>query len=306
MNYDELLDSFLKHLALARTGSKDTDDAYRRDIDRFLTYLKNNEIFDLNIVTKETISEYITLLRSGEIGGKPLSNASYTRNLSSLKSFYRYLNKYEGIESNPVIHFKGTKDRRKLPEFLTFEQMESILNSFDLSDPVQIRNRAMIELIYACGLRVSECAGVKVSNVDLDNRLLRVFGKESKERIIPFYPRCRKLLEVYIEKVRPMFVKEENDFLFLNQNGRGISSRSIQLVVEQSGINAGLTLHVHPHMIRHSFATHLVDNGADLRTVQELLGHENLSTTQIYTHVTTDRLKRTVESAHPLGKNHKE
>ncbi len=303
-DFEKSLDSFLNHIALSRTGSKDTQDAYRRDIERFLTYLRDNNISSFESVTKENIADYITQLRSGDLTGTKLSNASFARNLSSLKSFYRYLNRQEGIENNPVILFHSGTTKRKLPEYLTFEQMETLLNVFDLSNDVDIRDRCMLEVIYACGLRVSECAGLKLMDVNIKERYLSVLGKESKERMVPFYPRCAQLLEYYIQNVRPSFMKdkEEHGFVFVNQKGKPISSRSIQNICEKAGIRAGLDLHVHPHMIRHSFATHLLDNGADLRIVQELLGHENLQTTQIYTHVTQDRLTKVVELAHPHSK----
>ena len=301
MNFEECLDRFLNHVSLNRTGSKDTQDAYRRDIERFITYLQENDIDDFNAVTKEEVSDYITKLRSGEIGGRELSNSSFARNLSSLKSFYRYLNQSEGMEANPVRMFHGGNPRRKLPELLTFDQMETLLNSFDLHDPSEIRDRCMIEVMYACGLRVSECAGLKIVNINLKDYFLTVLGKESKERMVPFYPRCGQLIQLYLDEVRPQYMvkAEEHGILFVNQHGRPISSRTIQKVVEDSGERAGIPFHLHPHMIRHSFATHLLDNGADLRVVQELLGHENLSTTQIYTHVTQDRLQKVVDLAHP-------
>ncbi len=300
-SFERSLDRFLDHIRLSRTGSADTADAYRRDIERFLEYLRENNISSFEKVGKEDISDYVMKLRSGEIGGVPLSNSSYARSLSALKSFYRYLNRSEGISANPVRMFKGTASRRKLPEFLTFEQMETLLDSFDLDDPAGIRDRCIIEVMYACGLRVSECAGLQISKINLKERYLSVLGKESKERMIPFYPRCSQLIELYLAESRPVFMAdgEEHGYLFVNRRGKPITARSIQLLCEKSGEAAGLAVHVHPHMIRHSFATHLLDNGADLRIVQELLGHENLSTTQIYTHVTQDRLQKAVDLAHP-------
>lgn len=295
-NFESSLDAFLAHIKLSRTGSKDTQDAYHRDVERFLTYIEDKNITSFEDVTREDVSEYITILRSE----KKLSNSSFSRNLSSLKSFYRYLNRYEGIKNNPVIMFHGSNTRRKLPEYLTFEQMEKLLSSFDLSDSVDVRNRTIIEVMYACGLRVSECASLFVKDIHLKERYLTVLGKESKERMIPFYPRCAQLIEYYLNNVRPLYVKgDDHGILFVNQKGKPITSRSIQMIVEKSGVQADINMHVHPHMIRHSFATHLLDNGADLRVVQELLGHVNLQTTQIYTHVTQDKLARVVEDAHP-------
>ena len=302
-DFEASLQGFLNHIAISRTGSKDTRDAYGRDVRRFLDYLTSIGITDFEDVDRLIVSDYLTKLRSGEIGGKPLSNASYSRNLSSLRSYFRYLNKYGGVQQNPVSLFKGASSHRKLPEYLTFDQMEQLLNSFDLSDPIQVRNRCMIEVMYACGLRVSECAGLKIEDIDLSSRTLKVFGKESKERMVPFYPRCGQLIELYLNEARPQFVKTEHPYLFVNTRGKQVSSRSIEQMVDQAAINANLPMHVHPHMIRHSFATHLLDNGADLRVVQELLGHENLGTTQIYTHLTQDRLRKVVDKAHPFSRH---
>ncbi len=303
-DFEYSLDRFLEVLSLEKTGSRDTEDAYRRDISRFLDYLKEEKIRSFEDVGRDTISEYITDLRSGNISGSELSNASFSRALSAIKSFWRYLNLHEGVENNPVQIFKGAKVKRHLPDYLTFEQMESMLHTFDLSKPADIRDRCILETMYACGLRVSECAGIRKADVRLKEEYLSVMGKESKERLVPFYHRCGQLIELYLNKARPLFMakcEEDHGILFVNQKGKPITPRSIQLIAEKAGVNAGLAVHVHPHMIRHSFATHLLDNGADLRIVQELLGHENLSTTQIYTHVTQDRLQKVVASAHPHG-----
>lgn len=302
-DFEYSLDRFLANIAVERTGSADTEDAYRRDIERFLEYLRANKVKSFEDVDRDLISEYITDLRSGEISGTPLSNASFSRSLSALKSFWRYLNIHENVKNNPVQIFKGARVKRHLPDYLTFDQMETMLNSFDLNKPAEIRDRCIIETMYACGLRVSECAGLKIADIRLKEGYLSVLGKESKERLVPFYKRCAQLIRLYMEQARPVFMQdnEEHGILFVNQKGKPITPRSIQMICEKAAVKAGLSLHVHPHMIRHSFATHLLDNGADLRIVQELLGHENLSTTQIYTHVTQDRLSKVVEAAHPHG-----
>lgn len=303
---EEILERFLQYEKRTRTGSIDTQNAYCRDITRFLTYMEKKGARSLEDISRQDVSEYVLDLRSGKIGGKPLRNTSFSRNLSALKSFYSYCNQYEEIAGNPLIGFRSLREKRKLPEYLTFDMVEQLLDTFDLTSPSGVRDRCMLETIYACGLRVSECASLKVANIDLQSQVLRVLGKENKERLVPFYPRCGQLLEVYLHEVRPYFLKERADcgLAFLNREGRGITSRSIQKIVEKAGIEAGLQVKVHPHMLRHSFATHLLDNGAGLRDVQELLGHANLSTTQIYTHVTQDRLQAVVDSAHPHAKKH--
>ena len=181
--------------------------------------------------------------------------------------------------------------------------MEAVLDTFDLSDPAGVRNRAMIEVMYACGLRVSECAGLKMEDLHFSQGYLTVLGKESKQRMVPFYPRCGQLLQHYVQYDRPLLMSKvsEHGIVFVSLKGRPISTRAIQQIVEKAGEDADIGMHLHPHMIRHSFATHLINNGADLRVVQELLGHENLSTTQIYTHVDEAHLRNAVEMAHPYA-----
>jgi site-specific recombinase XerD len=176
------------------------------------------------------------------------------------------------------------------------------MNSFDLEDPIQLRNRTLIEVMYACGLRLSEISTLKLDKISFDEEILVVLGKGNKERMIPFYPACGQLIQLYLKNARPLWDKQKSDCLFINQKGTTLTGRSIETIIKSCCIEAGLGEHVHPHMIRHSFATHLLDNGADLRLVQELLGHQNLSTTQIYTHVTVDRLSSVIRNNHPYAK----
>lgn len=301
-NLNESLNNYLDHLSLTLTGSSRTYDSYNRDISRFINYLNDNDISDFNNVSKELVMDYFTQLKSGVVGGKKLSNSSFSRNLSALRSFYRYLNKYENVEINPIKSFRNPKPEKRLPSFLSFDEIMQLLDVFDLSDPIQLRNRSILETIYACGLRISEATSLKMSNVNLDENYLSVVGKGDKERLVPFYKRCSKVLRKYKIEGRPYLVKEENDFMFLSTHGKPMSNRSVQLLLQDAANKAGIKNNVHPHMLRHSFATYLLDNGADLRVVQELLGHENLSTTQIYTHITVDRLKSAVKKAHPRSK----
>ena len=293
------LDDFISYLYDARSGSDATSDSYYRDIARFITFLNDNDIKDFNDVDKLVVFDYINLLRSGEITRTKISNSTYARNLSSLRSFYKYLCKKHLCDKNPFLLFKNTHIEKHLPDVLTFNQVETILDSFDLDIPIEIRNRCILETIYACGLRISECCNLLIKNVDQKQMIIKVMGKGSKERIIPYYPRLNELIDLYIQKYRNEYANENFAYLFVSNRGGKISPRSVQLLLEDVKIKTGLHVDLHPHMLRHSFATHLLDNGADLRTVQELLGHANLSTTQLYTHLSYDRLKKTVEKAHP-------
>lgn len=296
------LDSFIAYFNTKRSGSVDSADAYYRDIARFIDYLEKNDINSFNNVNKLEAMDYIAYLRSGENTRCKISNSTYSRNLSALRSFYRYLIETKKADHNPFTQFKKIHVERHLPDVLTFDQIEQILNIFDLDKPIDIRNRCIIETIYACGLRISEACNLLLDKVDLNEMYITVIGKGNKERLVPFYPRLKELIELYLDTFRKEYAKEDCPYLFVSIKGTRMIPRSVQLLLEDVKIKTGIPVNIHPHMLRHSFATHLLDNGADLRTVQELLGHANLSTTQLYTHLTYDRLKSTVDNAHPFSK----
>lgn len=291
----EALERFLKATALRNTGSTHTLDAYRRDLKAFVEFCHEQKVFDFKHVDLALIHRYVESIHH-------LKNNSVARKLSSLRSLFDYL-MYEGVlEINPARRIKRARSQA-LPDFLMFDELLTLLDNFDVSQAEGLRNRTMFELTYACGLRVSELITLRTVDVDLSARMVRVLGKGSKERLIPFYPSMGDLLRSYLSEARPNFKgHERSDVLFLNQKGGALSSRGIQYLLDHSARRAGLKRSVHPHMLRHSFATHLLDNGADLRVVQELLGHANLSTTQVYTHVSLDRLKETYMRAFERAK----
>ena len=297
-----IVERYIEYIKHSKNYSKHTSESYYRDISRFINYLENEcAINDLKEVDKDIIYHYIDAFRAGKITNCIPSNATYSRAMSALKSFFKYLNESNMTTYNPINLFKGAKVERHLPDVLTFNQVDCLLNSFDIEDEIQLRDRTIIETIYACGLRVSEVTGLNLKDINQSEMFLKVIGKGNKERMVPYYPRLKKLIQLYINNYRNHF-KIDEEALFINQRGKRISTRSVQNIIEQAAINSGLEANVHPHTLRHSFATHLLDNGADLRVVQELLGHENLSTTQLYTHLTIDRLRKTVEMAHPHKK----
>ena len=299
---EEYLEAFQIYLKSTNSSSENTLDSYSHDVGRFLAFLKEEGIEDVREVNRLVIANYLRKLRSGDKENKPLSNSSIARNLSALRTFYRFLIENYGIDTNPFEKVATVKQNRKLPEFLFYEEMEQFLSSVDVKEKFGYRNRAIFELMYACGLRVSETVNLKIDNVDFDENILRVIGKGDKERLVPFYPLCSEYLKEYIQKERREIAEAGCEYLFVNKYGKQMTPRAIQQLMEKQALKAGLSIHVHPHMFRHSFATHLLDNGADLRIVQELLGHENLSTTQIYTHVTADKLAKVYNEAHPRSK----
>lgn len=303
MKSTDYLYNYMNYLSTVVTDSKHTQNAYERDISRFLQFLAQEGIEDLHEVDRILIMNYITRLRTGELTTVAISNATLARNLAALRSFYYFLIEFYQFEDNPFLMMKGIKTEKKLPEFLFYNEIELLLDSIDTHNPLGVRNRALFELMYASGLRVSEASGLKLNNIDFTSQVLRVSGKGDKERLIPFHDEAAYWLQNYLQVVRGSYqTAESGETVFLNKNGRQITSRGIQYVLDQLAAGCGLQMKVHPHMLRHSFATHLLDNGADLRVVQELLGHENLSTTQIYTHVTSDRLRSAYTAAHPRSK----
>lgn len=296
----DILD-FLNYIDTVNTKSVHTRDAYKRDLEEFHFFMINQGITFWQGVDAKTIMRYLEYLNKHSTNG--LQNSTLSRKISSLRSFFNYLAKQNIVNHNPVNAIRNPAKQKKLPDFLLFEELNQLLESFDLNDPYQVRNRAMFELIYASGLRVSEAATLSLQDIDLDQRTLRFVGKGSKERMVPFYSDAADLLRHYIDDIRPILLKgKKHNRVFVNQKGDGFTSRGIEFLLDTCSKKAGINRTVHPHMLRHSFATHLLDNGADLRLVQELLGHENISTTQIYTHVTLDRLKDTYLKAHPRAK----
>lgn len=296
---EKLINNFLVSINNKHSGSKDTYDAYQRDLNRFKQFLVDKNIDSFLKVDKLIMFEYIEKLRDGSITKVKLSNASYARNMSCLRSFFTYLIRNEIITINPLNNFKSVKINKTLPDILSQAQVLELLESFDLNDEIDIRNRLIVELLYGCGLRVSELTSLTFKQIDVSERLLRVVGKGRKERVIPFYDDLIKTLYLYKNTYYQKFHKLDNDFVIINQKSKAMSSRYIQMIFDQLALKINLKINFYPHMLRHSFASHLLENGADLRMVQELLGHENLSTTQIYTHLNLEHLKKTIDMYHP-------
>ncbi len=300
---NEYLDLYLKYLENLKSGSSHTKDAYFRDVTRFLSYIESQSISDLKSIDRLVVVNYISLLRLGEVSSKPVSTSTLARNLSSLRNFFHFLMEYYNFECNPFNQFKVSTTSKKLPEFLFYTEVEQMIESVDIQKLLGRRNKAIIEVLYGCGLRVSELCNLKINQIDFENKMITVLGKGNKQRIVPYYDELNTVLYDYMDNERILLVKNKDEqHLFVNKFGNQITPRGIEDIVQKQGMLSGLNIKIYPHMFRHSFATHLLDNGADLRIVQELLGHENLSTTQIYTHVTSDKLKKVYLNAHPRAK----
>ena len=283
---DRLINDFKNYLELERNYSNNTSLSYVKDVTLFSHFIKK----DLFLVDKKDIEKYI---RSLNKSSKTISHV-----ISSLKSFYNYYMRMGNIKSNPTDEIDRPKIEKKIPEFLTLEEVSSLLN-FEVNNEFEARNKAILELLYSSGLRISELTSLELSNIDLDECLVRVMGKGSKERIVPLGDYAIDALKEYIYFYRPMLNKNNSSYVFLNNRGGVLSRQFIFKVIKEECIKKGIRKNVSPHTLRHTFATHLLKNGADLRIIQELLGHENLSTTQIYTHLTNDKLKHDYEDYFP-------
>jgi integrase/recombinase XerC len=304
----EVFNRYIKYLEVERNVSPYTVRNYTNDLlgnykrgseKGFFQFLRLRKIDSLDKVDKRVLRDYLAyLLEQGIV------KASIVRKLSAIRSFYRYLAREGILPKNPIEQAASPRLDRRLPSFLNVEEVARLLEAPDLNTPQGLRDRALMELIYAAGLRVSELVNLDLEHVNLDTREIRVWGKGSKERVVLIGELADKAMIDYLEKSRPKLLegKKKVVALFLNRDGERLTGRSVQKLLGKYAEIAGIEKKVYPHMLRHTFATHLLDGGADLRVVQELLGHANLSTTQIYTHVTQSRLKKSYMAAHPMAK----
>jgi integrase/recombinase XerD len=296
----ELLNAFLNFIRLEKGLSLNTINSYKLDIQRYINFLHDNKIEEIENITEEIFSEFLYILK--EVG---LEANSISRNFSSIKGFHEFLIS-EGITGyDPMVNFDRPKLSKRLPSVLSIEEIDLLLAQPDMESFYGKRDRAILELMYATGLRVSEVITIRNSNSNLlfDSELIRVFGKGSKERVIPIGKSAMLYINLYLTESRPKLVskKSSTDILFLNHHGKKISRASIWEMIKKYSGMAGIQKNVHPHTIRHSFATHLLEGGADLRAVQEMLGHSDISTTQIYTHIDREYLKEVHKTFHPRG-----
>ncbi|MHB8156007.1 MAG: site-specific tyrosine recombinase XerD [Desulfocucumaceae bacterium] len=291
---DEALQQYLTHLAVERGLSGNSLGSYASDLKRYLAFLKTKNIGDLQAVERKLVSEFLALLT-----GYGLSPVSLSRNISALRGFHRFLAS-EGItKKDPT---ETPRLDKKLPEVLDLSEVEKLLAQPDPASLLGLRDKAMLELLYACGLRVTELLTLKTSDLFFDQDFIRCFGKGSKERIVPVGRSARNWTDKYRQGSRPALLKKfSTEVLFLNNRGRPMSRMGFWKLLKAYAKKAGIKKRVHPHILRHSFATHLLEGGADLRSVQEMLGHADISTTQIYTHVDREYLKEVHRQFHPRG-----
>ncbi|BCB03344.1 tyrosine recombinase XerC [Bacillus sp. KH172YL63] len=292
---DEQLQSFTEYLQIEKHYSAHTFEQYRHDIEEFYVFMKEQGLRSLKDVEYSDARLFLTKLHD-----HGLMRSSVSRKVSSLRSFYRFLNREKQLLDNPFSFVNLPKKETRLPTFFYEEEIEALLKACEGESPLDIRNRAIFELLYATGIRVSECTGMQVKDVDFGLSTILVHGKGNKERYVPFGSYAHDAMEQYITQSRPKLMKKQtHSKLLVNHRGGPLTERGIRLILNKIIEKASLTGKIHPHMLRHTFATHLLNNGADLRTVQELLGHAQLSSTQVYTHVSKDQLRKTYLAHHP-------
>lgn len=300
MNYKILQRGFSTYLKLEKGLSENTQFAYLHDTDLLFQFLETKkEAIPLKSVTLNDLSDFMAYIH--EIG---LGSWSQSRIVSGIKAFFKYLVVEKEIDNNPAELLESPRLDRKLPEVLSIEEIEKLLDSIDLSEAQGERNKAILETLYGCGMRVSELIGLKISDLHLREDMLIVTGKGNKQRLIPLGATAKKQILIYLKQIRVHLgpPKKHEDILFLNQRGHQLSRQMVFILVKRLAEKAGIRKKISPHTFRHSFATHLVKNGADLRAVQELLGHVSITTTEIYTHLDTEDLRRTIVDFHPRNK----
>lgn len=294
---DNKIDDFIEYIKKERNYSDYTETNYMIDLDNYSDYINKKRISYKSITYKQ-ITEYIKYLKEE----KELNSTSINRHLSSLRSFYNYLIRIGNINNNPFKLVRGPKKAIKLPNYMKYSEFEEMVNSCDETD-LGVRNRAILEILLSTGARVGEIINVKLSDIDFSNQEIRVLGKGNKERICYFNEHAEEALKKYINNSRlNLLGNKKSDYLFINHIGGHLTDRGIRLIIDNIIRVSSINTKVTPHTFRHTFATMLLNEGCDLKSVQELLGHVNLSTTSIYTHVTNDRIKDIYLHAHPRSK----
>jgi integrase/recombinase XerD len=298
--WDPYKKGYKAYLQLEKSLSDNSVEAYLRDVDKFTLFLQNeNKLRTPEQVDLKDLQQFIKWV--AELG---MTASSQARIISGLRGFYKYCLLEQVSKNDPTTLLEAPKLKRYLPEVLTVEEIENIIGQIDLSKPEGGRNKAILETMYSCGLRVSEVVNLKISNLFLDVGFIKVLGKGDKERLVPIGSSAVKYISLYRNNIRiHVSVKKGNDdILFLNRRGSKLSRVMIFLILKELASQAGITKNISPHTFRHSFATHLVEGGADLRAVQEMLGHESITTTEIYTHLDREYLRSTLQQFHPAFK----
>ncbi len=293
-----LVDEFTEYLLVMKGYSDETAKNYKLDLYLFCDYLEENKINNFRKITYNFLRTYLIYLTNE----KEYSNKSIARHISSLHTFFEYLLENNVIESNPMNLINSPKKEMTLPKYLNNSELEDLFNSIDTSKKVGKRDILILEMFYSTGIRLHELVNIKLSDIDFKEKTIKILGKGSKERYVLYGEVCERYLNDYLKNTRPYYMKKDNPYLFLNQKGNNITKSGIEFLFDKIIKNSGIKISMSPHTLRHTFATHMLNDGADLMTVKELLGHSNLSTTGIYMHVSKEHLRNTYLSAHPRAR----
>lgn len=298
MKYE--INDFKYYLKNEKGLSENTTYSYIKDITLYSNYLeKRFDITNVKKIEKNHIKAYLKYLKQT----KKLSQSSISRKLTSIKQFHKFLKLEDIVKIDESTYIESLKIDKKLPSVLSIEEVDLLLDSLKMDTPLNIRNKTMVEVLYATGVRISELINIKINDIHINQGYIKIIGKGNKERIVPLSDESIKLLKLYITDSRVKLSKEYNNYLFLNYDGNKMTRQGFWKILKKLVSEAGITKDISPHTIRHSFASHLLENGLDLRYVQELLGHEDIKTTQIYTHINNQKLKQTYLNAHPRAKH---
>jgi integrase/recombinase XerD len=299
MGIERLTLDFLAYLELERGLARNTLEAYRSDLLQFGQFLARKKL-GVTETKHSDLAMFLSEMASGFDGHPPVAAATLQRKAACLRSFYRHLRREGTIEHDPTAELRGPRKTQRLPQVLSREEVARLLKEPKGTEPAALRDRALLEIMYACGLRASEAIGLEVTDVDLQDRVLRARGKGNKERLVPIGRQAATALLTYRQRGRPMLVGMGSESrLFVNRRGKGLTRQGLYKIIQGYACAAGLQTRMSPHTLRHTFATHLLAGGCDLRSLQEMLGHSDLATTQVYTHLSAERLKDAYFSAHP-------
>jgi len=300
--FEHLVLDFLAYLEFERGLSRNTLEAYRSDLLQLGAHLETTGADALSLQHSE-LADFVASLATGDEERPPVAPATLQRKVACLRSFYRHLRRQELLEDDPTVHLRAPRQSRKLPEVLSRDEVARLLAQPSGVEPTALRDRALLEVMYACGLRASEATGLEVGDVDLETGIVRARGKGSKERLVPVGSAAGRALTAYLQRGRPRLVGDRLEpRLFLNHRGAGLTRQGLYKIVQRHARSAGLASKMSPHTLRHTFATHLLAGGCDLRSLQEMLGHADIATTQLYTHLSADRLRDVYFEAHPRAK----
>ena len=289
-------DQFLFYLEVERGLSKNTLEAYSRDLVRYMEFLETRGIMSADKISPAMVLDFLGFLKE-----RGLSARSRARTLAALRTFHKFLFREKLAQVNPTDQIMSPKSLSALPKTMSMSDVDNLLTAPKGTTPLALRDRAMLEVLYATGLRVSELVTLKLSDLNLNAGYLTAFGKRSKQRAVPINDQAVVALQEYLQHGRGTLNKKNSQYLFLNRSGQALTRQGFWKIIKRRALEAGIHQKITPHIIRHCFATHLLENGADLRTVQAMLGHEDIATTQIYTHVSRERLKDAIAKHHPRG-----